>query len=150
MELRYAIVGAIIVSFALVHINQRLASPVVAIADRWLRWIIFPVVGAWLCRDFDLIDRPLWVLAVGAAVLAFVLHLAMRGRTVALAYDPRHASAAAARGHRARRRCDAAPWRFGARRAQRGRTSGRRRCGTAGHHPPDRQSGNIAPGPTVP
>lgn len=29
----------------------------------------------------------LWVLAVGACVLAFVLHLAMRGRTMALAYE---------------------------------------------------------------
>ena len=29
----------------------------------------------------------LWVLAVGASVLAFVLHLAMRGRTVSLAYE---------------------------------------------------------------
>jgi hypothetical protein len=64
MQIPYIIVAAILVSFVLVHVNQRLASPVIAIADRWLRWIIFPIVGAWLCRDFELIDRPMWVMAV--------------------------------------------------------------------------------------
>ena len=73
MEFRYVIVGAIVVSFTLVHINQRLASPVVAIADRWLRWIIFPIVWAWLCRDFELIDRPMWVLAVAGFLIWFLV-----------------------------------------------------------------------------
>ena len=73
MELRYIIVVAIIVSFVLVHVNQRLASPVVAIADRWLRWIIFPIVGAWLCRDFNLVDRPMWVIAVAGFLLWFLV-----------------------------------------------------------------------------
>jgi hypothetical protein len=73
MEFRYIIFGAIAASFTLVHINQRLASPVVAIADRWLRWIIFPVVWAWLCRDFELIDRPMWVLAVAGFLIWFLV-----------------------------------------------------------------------------
>ena len=45
----------------------------------------------------------LWVLAVGASVLAFVLHLAMRGRTVALAYDLGKARAEQARLREVRR-----------------------------------------------
>ena len=73
MELRYLVVGAILFSFLLVHINQRLASPVVAIADRWLRWIIFPIVWAWLCRDFEIIDRPMWVIAVAGFLIWFLV-----------------------------------------------------------------------------
>jgi len=73
MQYRLIIVVAIVLSFVLVHVNQRLASPVVAIADRWLRWIIFPVVGAWLCRDFDLIDRPMWVIAVAGFLIWFLV-----------------------------------------------------------------------------
>src|SRR5471030_2796125 len=73
MQLRYIIVVAMCVSVLLVRINQRLASPVVAIADRWLRWLIFPVVGAWSCRYLDLIDRPLWVIAVAGFLMWFLV-----------------------------------------------------------------------------
>jgi hypothetical protein len=70
---RYVIVGAMVVSVLLVRINQRLASPVLAIVDRWLRWLIFPVMGAWSCRYFDLIDRPIWVIAVAGFILWFLV-----------------------------------------------------------------------------
>jgi hypothetical protein len=70
---RYVIVGAMVVSVLLVRINQRLASPVIAIADRWLRWLIFPVMGAWSCRYFDLINRPIWVIAVAGFILWFIV-----------------------------------------------------------------------------
>ena len=74
MELRNVIVGAFVVSVILVQVNQRLASPVVAIADRWLRWIIFPVAVAWLlCRNFELIDRPVWVVAVAGFLIWFIV-----------------------------------------------------------------------------
>jgi hypothetical protein len=73
MELRSVIVGAFVLSVLLVQINQRLASPVVAILDRWLRWIIFPISVAWLCRNFDLIDRPVWVIAVSGFMLWFLI-----------------------------------------------------------------------------
>jgi hypothetical protein len=73
MQIRYIIVVAMCVSVILVRINQRLASPVVAIADRWLRWLIFPVLGAWSCRYFNLIDRPLWVIAVAGFILWFIV-----------------------------------------------------------------------------
>jgi len=69
MQVSYFILGAILLSFVLVQVNQRLASPVIAIADRWIRWIVFPIVGARLCRDFSLIDRPFWVLALAGFII---------------------------------------------------------------------------------
>lgn len=73
MQVSYFIFGAIIVSFVLMQVQQRLGSPVVAIIDRWLRWIIFPIVGAKLCQDFELIDRPLWVLALAGFIIWFLV-----------------------------------------------------------------------------
>jgi hypothetical protein len=73
MEFQYILFGAILLSFVLVHINQRLASPVVAIADRWLRWIIFPIMGAWLCRNFEVLDRPVWAMAIAGFLIWFLV-----------------------------------------------------------------------------
>lgn len=72
MEVPYILFGAICLSFVLMQVNQRLGSPVVAILDRWLRWVIFPLVGARLCQDFDLIDRPMWVLALAGFIIWFL------------------------------------------------------------------------------
>ena len=55
MDTQYLILGAIVLSLVLGQLNQRYASPLVAIADRWLRWIVFAFGAAQLCRDFDLI-----------------------------------------------------------------------------------------------
>jgi hypothetical protein len=63
MEPAYLILAAIVFSLVLMQINQRVASPVLAIADRWLRWFVFAFGCALLCRDYGLIDRPFWVLA---------------------------------------------------------------------------------------
>jgi hypothetical protein len=73
MQVPYLILGAIFISFLLMQINHRLASPVIAIVDRWLRWIVFPIVGARLCRDFELIDRPFWVLALAGFIIWFLV-----------------------------------------------------------------------------
>lgn len=64
MQPTYLIVAAIIVSLLLMQINQRVGSPLISIADRWLRWIVFALGGALICQEFQLIDRPYWVLAV--------------------------------------------------------------------------------------
>lgn len=45
------------------QLNHRMASPVLSILDRWLRWLVFAFGAAQLCRDFDLIHRPFWALA---------------------------------------------------------------------------------------
>ena len=73
MDIQYVIFFAILLSFILVHVNQRLASPVIAIADRWLRWIIFPIVGAWLCLHFEIIDRPMWAIAAAGFLVWFLV-----------------------------------------------------------------------------
>ena len=63
MEPPYLILAAIVVSLVLMQVNQRRASPLLAIADRWLRWFVFAFGAAQMCRDFQWIDRPFWVLA---------------------------------------------------------------------------------------
>jgi hypothetical protein len=73
MQPPYIIAGAMFLSVLLVRINQRLASPVLAIADRWLRWLIFPVVGAWSCRYLEIIDRPFWVIAIAGFLTWFLV-----------------------------------------------------------------------------
>lgn len=73
MTLSYLIIAAVAVSFALLQINQRLASPLLSIADRWLRWLVFTFGGAQICVDFDLIDRPYPVLAAGFFLLWFLV-----------------------------------------------------------------------------
>lgn len=64
MELTYFILVAMITSLVLVQINQRLGSPVIAICNRWIRWLVFGFGAAYVCRDFQLIDRPYWALVV--------------------------------------------------------------------------------------
>ena len=63
LEPSYLIIIAIFASLLLMQLNQRMASPLLAIADRWLRWLVFAFGGALFCRDYELIDRPFWALA---------------------------------------------------------------------------------------
>ena len=64
MDPSYFILAAIICSIVLVQVNQRMGSPVIAIFVRWLRWIVFGTGFAYMCVDFDLINRPFWVLTL--------------------------------------------------------------------------------------
>ena len=64
MHLSYFILSAILLSLAVMQINQRLASPLLSIIDRWLRWIVFAFGGAQICLEFQLVDRPYWVLVI--------------------------------------------------------------------------------------
>ena len=64
MQTSYLILIAILASLVVMQVNLRVGSPLLAIADRWLRWFVFAFGGAQLCTDFELIDRPFWVLAV--------------------------------------------------------------------------------------
>jgi len=68
----YSIVAAMVLSLVLMQINQRLASPLLLIADRWLRWIVFTFGAAQVCVDYQLIDRPYWVLAVVFCLVWFL------------------------------------------------------------------------------
>jgi hypothetical protein len=72
MQSTYLILLAIVGSLVLMQINHRLASPVLAIADRWLRWFVFAFGAAQLCHDFNLIDRPFWALATTFFIVWFL------------------------------------------------------------------------------
>ena len=62
MDPSYPILAAILVSLVVMQINQRLASPLLAILDRWLRWFVFAFGAAQMSQQFEWIDRPFWVL----------------------------------------------------------------------------------------
>ena len=64
MQTSYLILVGILVSLVLMQVNQRVGSPILSIADRWMRWLVFAFGAAQLCTDFTLIDRPFWVLAL--------------------------------------------------------------------------------------
>jgi len=53
-------------------LNDRLASPVMAILLRWLRWIVGSCVMAEMAREAQLTDRPFWALTVSAFLLWFL------------------------------------------------------------------------------
>ena len=72
MQPSYLILGAIVLSLVLMQINQRLASPLLSIVDRWLRWFVFAFGAAQLCRDFEWVDRPFWVLALTFFLIWFL------------------------------------------------------------------------------
>lgn len=72
MEFSYLIVVAIIVSLVLAQVNQRAASPMVSILDRWLRWFVFAFGAAQMCSHYQLIDRPYWVLVVVFFIVWFL------------------------------------------------------------------------------
>ncbi len=56
----------------LFYINLRIASPLLAIPIRWLRWVLFALFLAETNERFEWIDRPFWVIAVGAFLAWFL------------------------------------------------------------------------------
>ncbi len=56
----------------LLYLNLRLASPILAIPIRWLRWLLFALVVAWANERLGLIDRPPWVVGASAFLLWFL------------------------------------------------------------------------------
>lgn len=60
------------VLLVLFYVNLRIASPLLAIPIRWLRWVLFALFVAETNARFELIDRPWWVVA-GAAFLVWFL-----------------------------------------------------------------------------
>ncbi|MFA5263636.1 MAG: hypothetical protein WC378_07395 [Opitutaceae bacterium] len=73
MDPSYPLLAAMAMSLALLQINQRLASPVIAIVNRWMRWFIFAFGTAYIIDAFGLIDRPYWALAAICFLLWFLL-----------------------------------------------------------------------------
>ena len=64
---------AVAVLLLLFYINLRMASPVLAIPIRWLRWILFAIFAGETNEQFALIDRPFWVVAAGSFLCWFLI-----------------------------------------------------------------------------
>ena len=62
MDPTYPLVIAMLVSLVLFQMNQRQGSPVLAIYNRWLRWLIFGFGLAKIILDLGFSDRPYWAL----------------------------------------------------------------------------------------
>ncbi|HVW19698.1 MAG TPA: hypothetical protein VHC86_00640 [Opitutaceae bacterium] len=69
---QYLILSAAALLLVLLQVNQRAASPVISIVDRWLRWLVFAFGAAECCREFGLIDRPYWTLAAVFFIVWFL------------------------------------------------------------------------------
>lgn len=63
----------IIIMLGLHLLNTRVASPIVAIANRWVRWLLFSGCVAFIANYFGWIDRPMWVIAAMAFIVWFLL-----------------------------------------------------------------------------
>lgn len=72
MQPTYFLFFGMVISLVLFQLNQRYASPVISIFNRWLRWIIFALLCAKVTTDFEWIDRPFWVLAAAFFLLWFL------------------------------------------------------------------------------
>ena len=73
MGFALVIVAGGMASLLLSYLNRTIASPVVAIVNRWLRWISYSLLVAWLIDFFAVADRPFVVLSVTAFLLIFLL-----------------------------------------------------------------------------
>jgi hypothetical protein len=78
MDPTYPLVAAMVVSLVLYQLNQRFASPVVAIFNRWLRWLIFAFGVAKITHDFGWSDRPYWLLSLTFFLVYFLLETVYR------------------------------------------------------------------------
>jgi len=68
MDADYPLIVGMVLFLLLTQWNQRNGSPVIAIFNRWLRWMIFSFGGAKAAFEFGWTDRPYFVV-----VLAFFL-----------------------------------------------------------------------------
>ena len=57
----------------LFYLNQRLASPLLAIFIRWLRWVLVALFAAESNTHFGWSDRPFWAVAAAAFLAWFIL-----------------------------------------------------------------------------
>ncbi|WP_221031600.1 hypothetical protein [Actomonas aquatica] len=78
MDFTYPIVIAMVVSLVLFQINQRRSSPLLAIFNRWLRWLVFGFGVAKILVDLELSTRPYWVLALTALLVYFLIETVYR------------------------------------------------------------------------
>jgi hypothetical protein len=64
---------SVAVLLLLFYINLRVASPILAIPIRWLRWVLFALFVAQANGELGLVDRPFWVVTIAVFMLWFLL-----------------------------------------------------------------------------
>lgn len=67
---------SVAVLLLLFYVNLRIASPILAIPIRWLRWILFALFVAQVNEQTAFLDRPAWVIATAAFLLWFLVESA--------------------------------------------------------------------------
>lgn len=70
---KYCLVGVAVFSIFLSWIGARRDTPVLILANRWLRWLLFAGTFAYLMRAFELSSRPDWVHLTIGFMLWFLL-----------------------------------------------------------------------------
>ena len=73
MEISYLIVGMLSIALLLSFLNRWLTSPIVAIVNRWIRWIFFSLAVAEIIRFWEWTDRPFWALALIGFLFWFLI-----------------------------------------------------------------------------
>jgi hypothetical protein len=62
----YFLAGIAALTILLSWISSRIETPVLVLVNRWLRWLLFAGISAYLIKTFELSMRPDWVhLAIG-------------------------------------------------------------------------------------
>ena len=72
MNVPFILLGAVVAAIVLMQLNRVLGSPVVAIADRWLRCAVFSLGGAQIIRDLEWSDKPMWTLSAACFLVWFL------------------------------------------------------------------------------
>src|SRR3954465_15908659 len=67
---------SVAVLLLLFYINLRIASPLLAIPIRWLRWILFALFVPEANEQLGVCDRSPWVVAAAAFLLSFLIESA--------------------------------------------------------------------------
>src|SRR5262245_48920167 len=67
---------AVALLLLLFYVNLRIASPLLAIPIRWLRWILFALFAAQANAQLGIVERPAWVIAATAFLVWFLIESA--------------------------------------------------------------------------
>ena len=89
MEQGQYLLPLIVTMLGLHLLNTRVASPIVSIANRWVRWVLFSVTVAFVDETFALSGRPFWIVAAVAFIAWFLLESAYNWAAIrALSLSP--------------------------------------------------------------
>ena len=64
---------ALTVAIIFSQLSLHMASPVMSIANRWIRWMVFSLCGAKLVMDFELTDSSYWSISLAMILLWLLL-----------------------------------------------------------------------------